>query len=40
VGGHLGCRLFGVNHGRLHFLPFLDFLFVWLANVGQSTVLE
>src|SRR6187551_280306 len=37
---HLGGRLGSVNHGRLHF-PFLVFgLFVGVAGMGQSTVLE
>ena len=40
VGGHLGCGLFGVNHGRLDFLPFLHLLLVRLADMGQSPMLE
>ena len=34
VGGDLGGGLFSVNHSRLHFLPFLDFFLVRVANVG------
>jgi hypothetical protein len=34
VGGDLGEGLWSVNHRRLDFLPLLDLLLVFLANVG------
>ena len=39
-GGDLGEGLWSVNHRRLHFLGGVFFLFVRVANVGQSAVLE
>src|SRR6185295_18272599 len=40
VAAHLGSGLWSVNHGRLHFLPFLDLLFIGVADVRQGSVFE